>query len=209
MAEFAQKDTSLFTIGHSTHGIDLFLELVTRQNIRVVLDVRSAPYSVRAPQFNRPALRKTLEAVGLKYLFAGDRLGGRPSDLTLYSEGRANYVRMAGSIPFIEGLRKAVVVSKAGRLVFLCSEADPLECHRFLLLGRHLSTHGVPVAHILPTGLVETHSEAENRMVRNLGLYQTEIFPAVQEPLKAAYQIHEEKFAYRLPGLDASRKVAL
>ena len=76
--------TSVFTIGHSTHGIKAFIALLQRYGITEVADVRSAPYSRFNPQFNREPLAYSLAACGIEYAFFGQELGGRPDDASCY-----------------------------------------------------------------------------------------------------------------------------
>lgn len=70
----------VWTIGHSSHTPERFLELLRLHRIDVLVDTRSAPYSRFAPHFDRPALRDLINGGGIKYLYLGDALGGRPRD---------------------------------------------------------------------------------------------------------------------------------
>ena len=70
--------STVYTIGHSSHTFPAFAALLAAYKIEVVVDTRSAPYSKRVPQFDRETLRKDLLAAGIKYLFLGSELGGRP-----------------------------------------------------------------------------------------------------------------------------------
>ena len=67
----------IYTIGHSTHVIDVFLELLRRHDITAVADMRSAPFSRFNPQFHKKTLQGTLAAHGIKYIFLGGELGAR------------------------------------------------------------------------------------------------------------------------------------
>ena len=48
----------------------------------------------------------------------------------------------------------------------MCSEADPLDCHRCLLVGRALAEAGIEVGHILASGEIVTHAQAEDRLLQ-------------------------------------------
>lgn len=63
--------SQIFTVGHSTHSIEVFINLLTQHGIYVIVDVRSAPYSRFNLQFNKDALSKSLLDVGVKYVFWG------------------------------------------------------------------------------------------------------------------------------------------
>ena len=67
----------LFTIGHSNHSFDEFLDLLQQREIEKIIDVRSAPYSRYSPQFNKSALEKSLKCRGIGYIFLGKELGVR------------------------------------------------------------------------------------------------------------------------------------
>ncbi|NUR19243.1 MAG: DUF488 domain-containing protein [Gemmatimonadaceae bacterium] len=192
-------EAGLYTIGHSLHSSEHFLALAREHAIDMILDVRSSPYSSRAPQFARSSMAAWLADAGIDYLFAGKTLGGRPVDLTLYDEQRASYIRMAQWQPFIASLRKAVRMARGRRVAFACAEGDPLECHRFLLIGRYLHSHGLEVRHILPSSAIEVHSAGERRLVQILGLGQSELFHHSNDAVAAAYLLQESRVAYRQP----------
>lgn len=52
----------LYTIGHSQHDVEYFIEMLMKHNINYVLDVRSTPYSKYAEQYNKD----NIERVGSK-----------------------------------------------------------------------------------------------------------------------------------------------
>src|SRR5262245_24427385 len=95
----------ILTIGHSSHEPSRFLELLGRAEITVLADVRSSPYSQRLPQFNQPELQAALASSGIRYVFLGDSLGGRPGDVAVYdAEGRVDYWRVRKTARFLAGL---------------------------------------------------------------------------------------------------------
>src|SRR5919199_1287159 len=67
---------TIFTIGHSTHEADAFLELLRRAGIELLVDVRRYPSSRRFPWFNGPDLRRSLGEAGISYEHC-EALGGR------------------------------------------------------------------------------------------------------------------------------------
>src|SRR2546430_918595 len=98
----------VFTIGHSTHASDKFIELLRTHRIEVLADVRSHPYSRFNPQFNRESLQSDLKSTGLKYVFLGRELGARSDDRTCYVEGAVQYDRLAATSLFQEGLDRVL-----------------------------------------------------------------------------------------------------
>jgi uncharacterized protein (DUF488 family) len=188
---------SIYTIGHSTLPESIFLEFLQRRSVEILIDVRSSPYSRRAPQFNRSTMANWLAASGMKYLFAGKALGGRPSDPAMYVAGAVSYERMAASDSFLLALRSLVRMTRQWTAALMCAESDPLECHRFLLISRVLGEKGFEVAHILRGGSVEPQPEAERRLLAVTGLAQAELFGSRDDVLPKAYAIQADRFGFR------------
>ena len=133
----------LFSIGHSNHDPATFLRLLRLNGVTALADVRSAPYSPRYPQFNREELRRMLEDAAILYLFLGDQLGGRPTPRDLYDdEGRVDYERLRGTDFFRRGLDRLVSGLDEDSMVMMCGEADPLDCHRGLMIAPALVERG-------------------------------------------------------------------
>jgi uncharacterized protein (DUF488 family) len=153
---------AVWTIGHSNHTFERFAALLGSQRIELVVDVRSQPYSRFAPQFSRPALETALRNAGVGYLFLGVELGGRPSREDHYDErGHARYDLMAEQPAFHDAIERVAHESHKRRLALLCSESQPRDCHRRLLVGKVLAEHGVPLRHILPNGHVSQEDAVE------------------------------------------------
>lgn len=127
------------------------------------MDVRSQPYSRYAPQFDQDELKGRLSKVGLKYVYLGKELGGRPPEAGFYSpDGFVLYDRLSESPRFKEGVGRLLAGIGHYRVALLCSEENPSECHRRLLVGRVLSGLGVTVKHIRGNGNLQTESELES-----------------------------------------------
>ena len=155
----------IYTIGHSNHPVTRFLDLLAGAEIEAVADARSQPVSRWAPQYNKDALISTLEALGMSYFFMGRQLGGRPKDAELLRGGKPDYAKMVKSADFRDGIAQLLKESERHRVAVMCAERDPGDCHRFLLIGRHLASQGVPVRHILADGTIETHADTERRLL--------------------------------------------
>lgn len=146
----------IWTIGHSNHPFARFAELLRSERIDFVVDVRSYPYSRIAPQFNRDELDVALREVGTSYVFLGMELGGRPSREEDYDEdGHARYDRMAEQPAFRAALQRLIESCRERRIALMCSEGQPHECHRRLLVGKVLADQGVQLRHILPSGIIQ------------------------------------------------------
>lgn len=151
----------IFTIGHSNHTMEDFLGLLRHQKIQVLIDIRSQPYSRHVPQFNRKDLEEAVKRAGMKYLFLGRELGGRPEEEEFYdAEGYVLYSRLADSPRFLEGIsRLEEGIRKRFRIALMCSEEDPEDCHRRLLVARVLVRRHIEVRHIRSNGSVENEPE--------------------------------------------------
>jgi uncharacterized protein (DUF488 family) len=150
----AQQDLLIHTIGHSSHEPGEFIALLSRHAIELVVDVRSQPYSQWTPQFNRETLAAGLQPAGVAYHYLGDKLGGRPSDTSLYQPGkeRPDYERLAQTEVYLEGIAVLLGLAAGQRLAVMCSEGDHRHCHRYLLIAQTLVERHVRVLHIQPDG---------------------------------------------------------
>ena len=157
----------IFTIGHSNQGSQRFLKLLTDNSIQILVDVRSSPHSRFASQFNAMTLKKALADRGIRYFYMGNELGGRPPEPSMYDrEGHALYDLMARSPLFLRAVKRLLKGSANRRIALMCSEEDPSECHRHLLVGRVVAQNGVKVLHIRADGRVLTDEQLEKSNVR-------------------------------------------
>jgi uncharacterized protein (DUF488 family) len=188
--------TSVFTIGHSTHPIDRFVALLQQHGITAVCDVRSTPFSRFNPQFNRDALQKSLQAAGIAYVFLGKELGARSGDPACYENGRVQYDRLASTALFQEGLDRVRGGTQQYRIVLLCAEKEPLDCHRTILVSRHLVERGFDVQHILADGDLESHDAALTRLAGIVGIPANDLVHSREEILEEMYRRQAERIAY-------------
>ncbi len=186
----------LYTIGYSTHSTDTLLGLLTRHDITAIADVRSSPYSRFNPQFNRENLRMDLKRLGIAYVFLGRELGARSEDPRCYIEGKVQYDRLARTELFQEGLRRIELGVSKRKIALMCAEKDPLTCHRSILICRHLPANDVGVQHILEDARLERHVDALTRLLRELGIAESELFRSRDELLTEAYLRRGEQIAY-------------
>ena len=162
--------SDIFTIGHSSHAVGDFLCLLSQHLVSAVADVRSVPYSRFNPQFRREALCRELADAGIAYVYLGGELGGRSDDPTCYREGRICYDRVAETQKFKDGLRRLEEGMAEHRIALMCSEREPLHCHRTLLVAPALDERGVTVSHIHADGCSESHASAMDRLLEAAGL---------------------------------------
>jgi uncharacterized protein (DUF488 family) len=188
----------LFTIGHSTHPKERLIELLVQHNITALCDIRSRPYSRMNPQFNREEIKRSLKRAGLSYVFLGRELGARSADPSTYCQGKVQYDRLALTGLFQQGLARIREGLINYRIALMCAEKDPLDCHRSVLVARHLVRLGVVVQHIHADGRLESHTEAMERLVHHLNLPQFDMFRSHEDIVEDAYRIQEGHIAYTL-----------
>jgi uncharacterized protein (DUF488 family) len=64
----------IFTIGHSNHTTEKFLDLLRLHGITAVADVRSSPRTRVNPDFSQPFIDRVLSEAGIRYIFLGEEL---------------------------------------------------------------------------------------------------------------------------------------
>ncbi len=189
---------TVLTVGHSNHPPETFINLLVRHGVDEVIDVRSAPYSRYSPQFNHESLQRVLGDIGIGYTYLGGELGGRPADHSCYgADGRVHYDRVAATDQFDDGLRRVIRVAEENCTVLLCTEKEPLECHRTLLVARSLDDRGVSVAHIQADGSLESYDDSMSRLLEIHKLPpQGDMFRSRDDVIVEALTRQAHKFAY-------------
>ena len=162
----ATKANLIHTVGHSNLSAESLVGMLKRRGIAQVIDVRSTPYSRYVPHFNRDNIRATLERNGIGYTHMGDALGGRPQDDRLYDrDGRANYELMAQEKTFQDGVRQMEQMAENSHIALMCTEADPLRCHRTLLVSQELASRGMNIIHLMQDEQQESHEETMEKLL--------------------------------------------
>lgn len=154
----------LYSIGHSNHTFERFVELLKQYDIELLVDVRSAPRSSYMPHFDKVVLENKLPEQGITYKFLGDMLGGRPDGADYYdSAGYVLYHKLARASSFVNGVDTLTMLSEKHRAAIMCSEENPGTCHRHLLIGRVLHSQGIDLQHIRGNGTLDTYSQLAQR----------------------------------------------
>jgi uncharacterized protein (DUF488 family) len=162
----------IYTVGHSTHPIEIFLDLLKQHAVACLADVRRFPGSRRHPQFNQAELGKSLEDAGIRYLWVQE-LGGRraaldknkPSKNTgLRNTSFRNYADYMATTEFAKAVAQLLSDPKLCRTAVMCSEGLFWRCHR-RLISDYLLALGVEVRHILPTGKLQQHSLTDGAVI--------------------------------------------
>jgi uncharacterized protein (DUF488 family) len=181
--------TDIFSIGHSNHPIERFLDLLTQHDIKALADVRSMPYSRFNPQFKREALARSLQEAGIAYVFLGEELGGKRPGIS--------HAEIAATDTFRRGLDRLREGAARYRVAFMCAEREPLDCHRTLLIARHLTD--LSIRHILADGELEAQDAVERRLVEAMNETPPPLMAgdpqAWQHALERAYASRTAKWA--------------
>ncbi len=183
----AENPLRVLTIGHSNSTVDEIVSLLREYGVHVVVDVRSVPYSQYVPQFNRETFEAALVAARIDYRFAGEYLGGRPTDPTCYKNGevptgKADYLQLvdydevAKRPWFQKGLDRLIQLTERQTVAVMCSEEDPGRCHRHHLIARELLAQELEVEHI-------RHPNASQRYLESDAAVSERLFQPSQLPL--------------------------
>ena len=158
----------IYLIGHSNLPLEQFKQMLQRENITVLYDIRLMPFSRYVPQYNQTTLPEVLSKWGIEYKYRKD-LGPRvDGDKPLYDKGGFNYDMALNRPRIIEGLKSIIAENKHDEnIAIMATKREPLECHRFLVLTPVLKKLGYSVSHILP---VETfdNNYFENKLIETL-----------------------------------------
>jgi uncharacterized protein (DUF488 family) len=190
--------STIFTIGHSNHSIERFLELLKASGIDMVVDVRSAPFSRMFPHFNQESLKHSLRENEIGYLFLGDHIGGRSNDPEDYVDGQVIYELLANKEVFKKGINRLKEGSLKYKIALVCSEKEPLDCHRTLLVSFALAEIGIEIGHIHSDGKIESHREALSRLLEMHKLASPDLFSDDSSRLQEALTLQEKKIAFKI-----------
>lgn len=166
----------MFSIGHGNRTVEEFIELLKKNDIKYLIDVRSMPYSKFSPHFNQEALRNSLEQNKITYVFMGDSLGGRPTDKGCYDEeGKVDYDAIEQKEFYKIGIeRLKTAYNKGIPVALMCSEGKPTECHRSKLIGRTLGREKLWLEHIDENGKLKSQITVMNEV--NKGKPEIDLF---------------------------------
>lgn len=141
------------TIGHSTHPLDAFIELLRTHQVQHVLDVRTVPRSRHNPQFNTDTLPASLRVAGIDYTHLPGLGGLRHTHAGSINEGWRNtsfrgYADYMQTPEFSENVEQVARLARHACCVLMCAEAVPWRCHRSLIADA-LTVRGVRVEDII------------------------------------------------------------
>ena len=169
---------TLFTIGHSTRGLDDLIEALKAHSIKALVDIRSLPMSRRLPHFNRESLEASLPEAGIQYVWMKE-LGGRRKksladspNVALSNESFRNYADYMLSAEFENAIADLIKMAEQSRTAYMCAERVYFKCHR-MLVSDWLVAHGHEVLHIDDTKPAKRHKlMSEARVIDGKVIYR-------------------------------------
>lgn len=198
----------IYTIGHSVYPIEYLLKRLLFYNINCVVDVRSIPYSKFAPQYNMSELKRYLNNKGIYYVFMGKEFGARQPDKSLYTyDGYMDFERFRKTDLFKQGVERIKIgIANGFKISLLCTEKDPIDCHRAILVAKEFRELNFSVKNILANGKLEMQSALEKRL---LNMYfpnreQANLFDFFGEEsnqkdlINEAYKLRNRDIGYRI-----------
>ena len=153
--------TRIYTIGHSRHPEEQFIELLATPRVTKLVDVRRIPFSRRNPQFSRDRLTSALSGHGITYWHLED-LGGLRDPAAIGGSDNAgwrspflqSYADYSRTGPFLNALDALCVAAAQETCAIMCAEADWRQCHR-QIVSDYLIIRDFEVLHILVDGSLE------------------------------------------------------
>ena len=192
----------IFTIGHSTDSIDFFFCLLMNNGVDTVVDVRSVPYSRYASQFNKDSLSVFLKNKNINYIPMGNQLGARYEDKELlFADGKVDFSKVVKTKLFQSGIMRIEKgIEKGFKIALMCSEKNPLECHRFSLISHYLHEKKYAISHIVNKSVFD-HENLEEKLLDyykenrkiSLDINKIKNFHVIQSTLFDLSEINENK----------------
>jgi len=193
----------IYTVGHSTHQLDYFLELLKEYGVNCLIDVRSVAASSYNPQYNKEPLTNFLKRNGIQYLHFAEEFGARHNDPDLLDdEGKVDFTKVRKSWAFKNGVERIWQGLDKGFVISLmCSESEPFDCHRFSMVSIALDKDGFDVKHILKDKTLKTNADLENQLLKKYDkkLPKPDMFNpnvTLYDQLKEAYRMRNKEIAF-------------
>ena len=186
-----------YTIGHSTRTLDEFIKVLQEYRIDSIIDIRSNPTltNVYTKHFSKDSLEKSLVRNQIKYLYLGKELGEvRKDGRALDEKVNVDFNDVIECNLFKKGIYEIIErLSKKERIAILCSERNPLNCHRSILVGYTLSKNGVLVEHIIDKDKTKSQARMDEEIFlmyepkcrdKLIEISMQEVIRSITSPLK-------------------------
>ncbi len=165
---------TIFTVGHSTHPIEEFIELLRAHGVQQIVDVRTIAKSRHNPQFGEDRLTSSLPAADIGYRRL-ENLGGlrHTTKDSVNGEWRnasfRGYADYMQTPEFTEGIDQLRALSAERVTAIMCAEAVPWRCHRSMI-GDALVVRGDEVLDIFSPTSAKPHTLTSFAAVDGIGI---------------------------------------
>lgn len=165
------NQSTIYSIGHGNKTLEKFIEELHTFKIEYLFDVRSKPYSKFNPHFNKDLLEAELAQNDVTYVYAGEYLGGLPSDVSCYVKGKVDYEKVKEKEYFQQGINIIVEANHEKMVIALmCSESKPETCHRSKLIGQELLKYNISINHIISSDLIKGQKKVMDELTQGKNL---------------------------------------
>ena len=138
----------IYTIGHGNLSFMKFVSLVQANNITQIIDIRSIPYSRKAPWSNKSRLPQLLKPLGIRYTYLGHKFGDK--NQAFQHSGLSSQQNAAEA--YLEAVSTVIQAASKRKIALLCAEGDPAHCIRQNIIAQTLLSREIKVQHILQNG---------------------------------------------------------
>lgn len=170
----------LYTIGHSTHTLQEFLDILHAHKIMHIVDVRTIPKSRHVPWFNDTELEISLREEKIDYTHL-PKLGGlrrttkNSINMGWHNASFRGFADYMQTLEFFEGLKELnTLIKKGHNVAIMCAEAVPWRCHRSLIADAEIVRHYI-VWEIMSKTSIHSHKLTSfavvNRKKRPIQIY--------------------------------------
>ena len=189
---------TIYTIGHSTREAEEFVKILYHYRITLVADVRSKPFSKYCPQFNKDIIQQKLIHSGIEYLFLGKELGARPEYKDYYVNNKVSFDKLKSSTSFKKGISRLIEEAKNKDIAIMCSEKEPVNCHRSILVSRVLEEEGIEVKHIINKTEILDRVDFEEKLLEKFKIQKTlfDTESSRKTNINEAYKKQEQIISY-------------
>lgn len=195
---------TIYTIGYTGFKIEEFINLLKQHKIGLLIDVRSTPYSQFYSNYNKEPLSKTLNLQQILYRNYVEEFGARQTNPIYYPNGYLDFELFSKSEKFLEGLNKIkIALDKGYNIALMCSEKNPLDCHRTHLVSKALYERGYNIVHLMPNNETCTQLDIENKLLDKYfpdriqqSLFGDEL--SDEKMLQNAYALHNKEIGYHI-----------
>ena len=198
----------IYTIGHSNYTLERLIDMLNHYKIDVVVDIRGTPYSKYNVQFDKEALKYTLNKEGFVYIYMAKEFAAKRENKVSYNEeGYSDFEEVVKEEDFINGIERLKNGCRKGyKIVLLGAMQNPIRCHRAILLGRELIKNGFNLRHILDDYSLATQEDLEKEMLDkyfpNRNQLTIDYFlgdgMSEEEMIKEAYRLANKEIGYRV-----------